>query len=131
MAKGLYRQFPINIWDTNLFYEEMTPEEKYFYIYLLTAPQSNLSGCYQISLKKASDNLGYNRETVETLFNRLISLGLVEYDSETKEVYIPAFQSSWTRSPKYLGALHKELEEIESSKFYDALYDLISEKEAC
>ena len=50
--------------------DDFTPEDRYFYLYLLTNPHTNLCGCYEISFKQMSDELGYTKETVEKLIRR-------------------------------------------------------------
>ena len=51
--------------------EDFTPEDKYFYLYLLTNPHTNICGCYEIGFKQMAKDTGYNEETVRRLINRL------------------------------------------------------------
>ena len=49
----------------------MTPEEKYFWMYLQTNANVNTLGCYAFRMRKAMDETGYNRETLEKLLQRM------------------------------------------------------------
>ncbi len=64
--------------------DEFTPEDKYFYLYVLTNPHTNLAGCYEISIKQMVNETGYNRDTVERLLDRFGAYGLLEYSRETR-----------------------------------------------
>lgn len=50
--------------------ESMTPEEKYFWLYLLTNPYTKQLGIYKITKKQMSFQLGYDIETVTKLLDR-------------------------------------------------------------
>ena len=49
MAK--YRQLHTTFWNDSLILD-LTPEQKYFYIYLLTNPNVTQCGIYEISIKQ-------------------------------------------------------------------------------
>ena len=48
---AIYRNVRLSFWTDNKVIDEFTPEDKYFYLYLLTNPQTNLCGCYETSYK--------------------------------------------------------------------------------
>ena len=64
--------------------ETFTPEEKYFWLYLLTNPFTKQLGIYHITKKQMSFHLGYDIETVTKLLDRFEKEhGLIKYvDSE-------------------------------------------------
>ncbi|MCO7125148.1 hypothetical protein NIE88_05090 [Sporolactobacillus shoreicorticis] len=68
MAK--FRQIHVNFWSDPKVIEEMTPEDRYFYLYLLTNPLTAQIGVYQITKKQMAFDLGYSLETVNSLINR-------------------------------------------------------------
>lgn len=72
---------------------ELTPEERYFYLYLLTCTKTTQCGIFPLPKRLAEMETGYNRETVDKLMQRFIEYGKVLYDSETKEIYMP----NWLR----------------------------------
>ena len=76
-------------WNDPKVMEDMTPEDKYFYLYLLTNPCTNMIGIYKIVKKQMAFDLGYSIETVNSLMDRFInSHKLICYNEETKEICI-------------------------------------------
>ena len=51
---GLYRNLHTSFWTDNKVEDDFTPEDKYFYAYLLTNPQTNICGCYEVSFNQIS-----------------------------------------------------------------------------
>ena len=62
-----YSKIQRNFWETDEA-REMTPEEKYFWMYLQTNANVNTLGCYAFRMRKAMDETGYNRETLEVRY---------------------------------------------------------------
>ncbi|MEH7461482.1 DnaD domain protein [Bacillus thuringiensis] len=89
---AVYRNVQVNFWQDD-FVLELTPEERYFYMYLLTCSKTTQCGIYSLPKRLAEMETGYNRETVEKLLQRFIDYGKIVYDAETKELYI----KNWLR----------------------------------
>ena len=85
MAK--YRHVYCGFW-TDSFIETLTPEDRYFYIFLLTNPYTTQIGVYEMSEKKMVDMTGYNLEAVKALLKRFVGYGKIAYNSDTKEIAI-------------------------------------------
>ncbi|WP_251551425.1 hypothetical protein [Neobacillus muris] len=67
----------------------MTPEDKYFYLYLLTNPHTTQIGIYKITKKQIAFDMGYSIETVHSLMDRFITHHkLIRYNPETGELAI-------------------------------------------
>ena len=60
---AVYRQVYITFWQDE-FILELTPEEKYFYLYLMTNSKTSQCGIYQLPIKVMEMELGYNRDTI-------------------------------------------------------------------
>ena len=76
-------------WKNPIVSEEMTPEDKYFYLYLLTNPNTTQIGIYQITKKQMAFDLGYSIESVQSLLERFIRHHkLIRYNPETRELAI-------------------------------------------
>ncbi|MED1565767.1 hypothetical protein [Bacillus paramycoides] len=87
MAK--YRHVQTSFWSDARVSEEMTPEDKYFYLYLMTNEHTNQIGVYQITRKQMAFELGYSIESVKALLERFINHHeLVVYNEETRELCI-------------------------------------------
>ena len=66
---GIKRVVDTDFW-TDEKVEQFTPEEKYFWAYLLTNPYTRQLGIYHITKKQMSFQLGYDIETVTKLLDR-------------------------------------------------------------
>lgn len=83
MARRLNYEF----W-TSLDQMDLTPEEKYFYLYLLTNPYTKLCGIYKISFHNMVEELGYNKNIILKMLHRFSDLNKICYNSRTKEIAI-------------------------------------------
>ena len=103
--------------------DNFTPEDKYFYLYLLTSPHANVSGCYQLSFKQIANEIGYSVDTVEHLIKRFIEVHqVIDYSKENKEILIHKWgKHHWVRSDKYITALRKRIAEIKTPVFKEYL----------
>ncbi len=84
---AIYRQVYITFWQ-DPFIMELTPEEKYFYIYLMTNSKTKQCGCYELPKRIMEFETGYNRETVDKLLDRFIEYGKIKYDDVTHEILL-------------------------------------------
>ncbi|MCP8970147.1 DnaD domain-containing protein [Ectobacillus ponti] len=84
---AVYRPFRVGFWQED-FTLELTPEERYFYFYLLTGTKTTQCGIYTLPKRLAELETGYQIETVEKLLVRFMEYGKILYDAQTKEVYI-------------------------------------------
>ena len=84
---AVYRNVQVNFWQDE-FILDLTPEERYFYIYLLIGTKTKQCGIYILPKRVAELETGYSMETVEKLLNRFVAYGKILYDAETKELYI-------------------------------------------
>ena len=114
-----YRNVHISFWTDPKVDDDFTPEDKYFYLYLLTNPHTNLCGCYEISTKQITRETGYNEDTVRRILNRMESVHeVIKYDPKTKEVLIKHWgRYNWANSPKTMAGAQKAAEDIKSDSF--------------
>lgn len=84
---AVYRNVQVNFWQDD-FVLDLTPEERYFYVYLLTCSKTTQCGIFPFPKRLAEMETGYNRGTVDKLVQRFIDYGKVLYDAETKELFI-------------------------------------------
>lgn len=89
MAATKYRRIYVDFWEDPKVSECFTPEDKYFYIYLLTNTHTNYSGIYAITKKVMAFDMGYSIETINSLMERFINFHkLIKYNNETRELAI-------------------------------------------
>ena len=66
---GIKRVVDTDLW-TDEKVEQFTPEEKFFWVYLLTNPYTRQLGIYHITKKQMGFQLGYDNETISKLIDR-------------------------------------------------------------
>ncbi len=87
MAK--YRHVRTTFWSDPKVTEEMTPEDRYFYLYLMTNEHTTQIGVYTITKKQMAFELGYTIESAKALLDRFIKHHeLIIYNEETRELCI-------------------------------------------
>lgn len=87
MAK--YRYVYTTFWNDPRVVEEMTAEDKYFFLYLLTNESTTQIGIYQITKKQMAFDLGYSPESTNALLQRFTDHHkLIRYNTETREIAI-------------------------------------------
>ena len=111
---AVYRHIHIDYWQDG-FVLDLTPEEKYFYIYLMTNSKTSQCGIYELPKRIIETETGYNRETVDKLLNRFIDYKKIVYCEETREIFL----MNWIKhnkivSPKVKKCVYEELKKIKS-----------------
>ena len=115
MAK--YRQVHIAFWQDG-FVLDLTPEEKYFYLYLMTNSKTAQCGIYELPKRIIETETGYNREAVDKLLQRFMDYGKIRYDDVTKEIFILNWAKyNLIKNPKVFACIKKELEGIKNKDF--------------
>ena len=71
-----YSKIERSFWETDEA-RELTPEEKYFWMYLQTNANVNTLGCYAFRMRKAVDETGYNKDTIEKLLDGMVQRGMI------------------------------------------------------
>ncbi len=78
MAK--FRMVHTQFWDDPKVVEEMTPEDRYVFLYLLTNSNTKQIGIYTITRKQMSFDTGYTQEAIQSILERLtpsVRIGVV------------------------------------------------------
>ncbi len=114
MAK--YRMVRTDFWKNPVVLEEMSPEDKYFYLYLLTNPHTTQIGIYKITQKQMAFDLGYSIESVHSLMERFtLHHKVIRYNPETRELAI----KNWGKYNLHKGGkpvmdcIYSELKDVE------------------
>lgn len=124
---ALYRTVSLQFWTDPKVDDEFSPEDKYFYLYLLTNPHTALCGCYEISMKQMCRETGYNEDTVHRLLERLEKQhDVIRYSKQTKEVLILNWHKyNWSKSEKIIAGVLDNALHIKDHNFRAYLADLI------
>ncbi len=121
MASRKFRKVESRFWQDG-FVVELTPEEKFFYLHILTNSKANQLGCYELPFKVIEMETGYNKETVGKLINRFVEYGKIYYDYDTCEILVwNWWKYNWGKSPSIRECCLSEIREIKSKKFVKLL----------
>ena len=130
MAK--FRQIQTDFWSNPYVQEEMTPEDKFFYLYLMTNEKSTQIGIYKITKKQIAFDMGYSIESVGNFLKRFMEQHkLIKYDSETREIIL----LEWAKTNLNKGGkpfedlISSELKEVKQKKFIEIIYHQCEKKE--
>ena len=125
---AIYRQVQIDFWTDSKVSDNFTPEDKYFMLFLLTNPATNMIGCYELSKKNMSYLLGYSIETINSLIDRFTRIHqIILYDNETKEVLVQNWHKfNWINSPKLLPKMMNDLAQVKSFHFQEIVAELLA-----
>ena len=117
---AVYRQIQTTFWQDS-FVLSLTPEEKYFYIYLMTNSKTKQCGIYELPLQIAQVETGYNRETVIKLIQKFIEHGKIMYDWETNEIALKNWikYNPFNGNPKIEVCVSKELQCVKNRSLVD------------
>jgi hypothetical protein len=124
-----FRKVPNDIWD-----KEMTPEEKYFHLYLLTNPSTTKIGIYPITKRQIAFDLDCPLETVHSLMERFIHYyKLIRYNPETRELAIKDwgknnFEKEWTHE---MSDIYEELRDVIDRSLIQYISESYQEEEMC
>jgi hypothetical protein len=130
MAK--YRMVRTDFWKNPVVSEEMSPEDKYFYLYLLTNPHTTQIGIYKITKKQLAFDLGYSMESVHSLMERFtLHHKLIRYNTETRELAI----KNWGKDNQHKGGksvmdcILSELKDVEDTSLIQYVSEPILKEE--
>lgn len=119
-----YRKISVTFWN-DPYVISLTPEQKYFYLYLMTNPKTTQCGIYEISMQQMVNETGYNSETVTKLLKKFDSEKKIKYSKATNEIALknwPKYNGS--ESPKVVACVNKELEQVKNRALIEYLYSM-------
>lgn len=116
---AIFRRVSVSFWTDPKVDDRFSPEDKYFFLYLLTNPHTSLCGCYQISYKQLITETGYSADTINALIDRFERVyNMIRYDKNTSEMLILNWKKyNWSSSPSFSTSFNKELKGIKSRDF--------------
>ncbi|MBI6873610.1 DnaD domain protein [Clostridium aciditolerans] len=119
-----YRQIQTSFWQDG-FIMELTPEEKYFYFYLMTNQKTTQCGIFEIPRLIIEAETGYNGETVDKLIKRFVDYGKILYCKETKEIMIVNWiKYNFINSKNTMLCINKELKKVKNKDFVNGFYKI-------
>ena len=118
---AIYRNVQMSFWTDSKITDDFTPEDKYFYLYLLTNPHTSICGCYELSIRQMSIETGYSKETIEKLVERMEKVhNVIRYSRQNKEVLLLNWcKYNWTSSPKVKKSIIDSLVHLKTRAFIE------------
>ena len=129
---AIFRNVNMSFWTDPKVVDDYTPEDRYFMLYALTNNYTNIIGCYEISVKQISNDLGYTKDVVENLLKRFKEIHkTIDYDFDTKELLVVNWSKyNWSSSPKLDSPLYTAIEKVKSDLFHDKLATIYNNRES-
>lgn len=122
MAK--FRNVSVKFW-SDPFVESLTPEKRYFFLYLITNEHTTQCGIYEISKRQMAFETGYNEETIVKLIDFFEKSGKIKYSKKTNEVAIKNFvKHNPQGSPKVKSFVEKEMKLVKDSLLIGYIYGI-------
>ena len=120
------RMIDTDVWSDPKFTDDFTPEDKYFWLFLLTTRYGNLSGVFQLTYNQIAQDMGYSIETVKNLIFRFTKIHkMIDYDERTQEVFIfNWYKYNWSRSPKAEANIMRFANDLKSEKYRNAITNM-------
>ena len=126
---GKHRFVNVEFWQ-DAFVLDLTPEEKYFYLYIMTNSKTSQCGIYELPYRVIELETGYNRETVEKLLNRFVEYGKIKYSKNTKRTFILNWAKfNWNNSEKVVNRIKQELDNVKEISFIEQYLDYVNSLE--
>jgi len=130
MAK--FRMVHTEFWNDPKVVEEMTPEDKYFFLYLLTNSNTTQIGIYQITKKQMAFDIGHSIEAVNAVLDRFIRHhNLVRYNDQTREIAIKNWgKYNFNRGGKpVLDCVQSELKQVKDISLIQFVGERVEKEE--
>lgn len=118
---AIFRKVHVQFW-SDVFIQSLTPEQKFFFLYLLTNERTKQCGIYEITTRQISYDTGYNVETINKLIDFFEGVGKILFSRQTNEIAIKNWDKyNSSRSPDVQRLVNKELKSIKNIKLIEWL----------
>lgn len=126
---AIYRNIHISFWEDSKVLDDMSIEDRYFMLYLLTNPHSNQIGCFEISKRQIINETGFDSKKVDELLEKFEKeLKIIIYSPKTKELFIKNWHKyNWSNSPKVMACVKKEFLNVKSPILKEELEKMFKE----
>lgn len=112
---AIFRKLHVTFW-SDPFIGGLTPEQKFFYLYLLTNERTRQCGIYEILKKQMVFDTGLPLKSVEKHLDFFIKKNKIKYDEKTTEIAL----KNWLKfndstSPKVKSCVSKEYQTVKNT----------------
>ena len=121
---AIYRQIQVSYWQDE-FVTELMPEEKYFYLYLMTNDKTSQCGVYRFNKRVVAFDTGWTVEKVEEMLLKFVEYGRIEYNPDAHEIFLKNWlKYNKARSPKVATVVDRELKDIKTIEYHNQVIEL-------
>jgi len=121
---AIFRKIHTQFW-SDVFIQSLTPEQKFFFLYLLTNEKTKQCGIYEITLRQISYDTGYNVETVQKLLDFFIDCGKVRFSADSCEIAIKNWNKyNSSRSPDVQSLVNKEFKLVKNKELIEWVHSV-------
>lgn len=116
--KTVKRPIDTGFWEDAKVVDQFTPEDKYFFLYLLTNPHTSQVGIYRLPYKIAAFELGYSVEAVKSLLDRFENrYHVIAFSKDNQEVAVlNALKHNIVKGGKpVIDCIKSELQQVKSA----------------
>lgn len=112
---AIFRKVHVSFWSDS-FISGLEPEQRYFYLYLLTNEKTTQCGVYEITPKQISFDTGYSIDRVSKLLEYFIKMGKIRFNDKTNEIAIGKWlKYNGSDSPKVQSCITKEFSKVKDT----------------
>lgn len=129
---GIKRIVNTDFWTDDKVVDLFSPEDKLFFLYLITNPHTTQLGIYHVPKKVMAFEIGYSTDAIEVLLDRFENkYGLIKYSSGTSELAIRNYLlHSIAKGGKPVeDLLIKEIQQVKNKELLSYVYAALSSKE--
>lgn len=130
--KSVSRVVSTSFWEDDKVVNDFSPEDKYFFLYLLTNPHTSQLGIYKLVPKTAAFEMGYSVDAVKVLLERFENkYGIIRYSKKTSEVAIKNYlrHSVLKGGKPVMDCLLQEEKQVEDKSLLQYVCSSISTKD--
>lgn len=121
---SIFRKIHTSFWSDS-FIQSLTPEQRYFFLYLLTNEKTKQCGIYDVSKRQISFDTGYTIDTVSTLLDFFISAGKIMFSEDTNELAVKNWDKyNGSDSPKVQSCINDQLVNIKNRVLIEYVYSI-------
>ena len=113
---GVYRQIKVCIWQDS-FILDLIPEDKLFYLYLLTNAKSTQCGIFEVAIRMMVFETGLSKETILAQIQKFVGWNKIVYDETTYEFLIVNWMKhNIPNNPSVKKCVDAEIKSVQSPK---------------
>ena len=130
--KSVSRVVSTSFWEDDKVVNDFSPEDKYFFLYLLTNPHTSQLGIYKLVPKTAAFEMGYSVDAVKVLLERFENkYEIIRYSKKTSEVAIKNYlrHSVLKGGKPVMDCLLQEEKQVEDKSLLQYVCSSISTKD--